>query len=176
MGWQWHQLDHMQIICILLQRDNHASTWSLNFLQAVCSSWRPNNSVKALKANYAMKYSVTKRQHSRPNPMKPYQICQSVACVASPWTHCHMGTGNCQTRTMHNSQLPVTTRKYFPSCIHCSEDHRMFAENQQYKYWHFAVAPTDGAESSVMYHWACSRSFWRWTFRVSQLHWFWENL
>jgi len=29
MGWQWHQLDHMQIICDLLQTDNHASTSSL---------------------------------------------------------------------------------------------------------------------------------------------------
>jgi len=26
MGWQWHQQDHMQIICILLQTDNHAGT------------------------------------------------------------------------------------------------------------------------------------------------------
>jgi len=26
MGWQWHQQDHMQIICALLQKDNHAST------------------------------------------------------------------------------------------------------------------------------------------------------
>ena len=25
-GWQWHQLDHMQIICISLQTDNHVST------------------------------------------------------------------------------------------------------------------------------------------------------
>jgi len=32
MGWQWHQLDHMQI-----------STSSLNFLQARCSFWRPTN-------------------------------------------------------------------------------------------------------------------------------------
>jgi len=41
MGWQWHQLDHnnhMQIICILLQTDNHGNTSSLNFLQAGCSS------------------------------------------------------------------------------------------------------------------------------------------
>jgi len=28
-GWQWHQLDHMQIICISLQTVNHASTSSL---------------------------------------------------------------------------------------------------------------------------------------------------
>jgi len=31
MGRQWHQLDHMQIICTLLQTDNHASTSSLIF-------------------------------------------------------------------------------------------------------------------------------------------------
>ena len=31
-GWQWHQLNHMQVICIMLQTDNHDSTSSLNFL------------------------------------------------------------------------------------------------------------------------------------------------
>ena len=28
-GWQWHQLDHMQIICTLLQTNNNASTYWL---------------------------------------------------------------------------------------------------------------------------------------------------
>jgi len=46
---QWHQLDHMQTICTLLQTDNHINNSSLNFLQAGCTSWRPTNSVKALK-------------------------------------------------------------------------------------------------------------------------------
>jgi len=27
-GWQWHQLDHMKIICTSLQTDNHSSTSS----------------------------------------------------------------------------------------------------------------------------------------------------
>jgi len=31
MGWQWHRLDHMQIICASLETDNHASTSSLSF-------------------------------------------------------------------------------------------------------------------------------------------------
>jgi len=31
MGWQWHQLDHMQIISISLQTDNHTSTLPLSF-------------------------------------------------------------------------------------------------------------------------------------------------
>jgi len=36
--WQWQQLDHMQIICSLLQTDKHTSTSSLDFLKAGCSS------------------------------------------------------------------------------------------------------------------------------------------
>ena len=44
MGSQWYQLDRMQSICATLQTDNHASTSSLNFLQARFSS------CKALKA------------------------------------------------------------------------------------------------------------------------------
>jgi len=47
MGWQWHQLDHMQIICTSLQTDNHASTSPLRFLQAGCPSCHETNSVKA---------------------------------------------------------------------------------------------------------------------------------
>jgi len=31
MGWQWHQLDHMQIICTSLQTDSRASTSPLIF-------------------------------------------------------------------------------------------------------------------------------------------------
>jgi len=47
--WQWHQLGNMQV-CTLLQIDNHTSTPPLSFLQAVCPSCHPTNSVKALKA------------------------------------------------------------------------------------------------------------------------------
>jgi len=31
LGWQWHQLDHMQTICTSPQTDNHTNTSSLNF-------------------------------------------------------------------------------------------------------------------------------------------------
>ena len=54
MGWQWHQLDHMQIICTSLQTDNHASK-TTQFLQAGCPSCHPVNSVKALKARTVCK-------------------------------------------------------------------------------------------------------------------------
>jgi len=42
--WQWHQLGHMQV-CTSLQRDKHASTPPLSFLQAGCPSCRPTNRV-----------------------------------------------------------------------------------------------------------------------------------
>jgi len=48
--WQWHQLGHVQV-CTSLQKDNHASTPPLSFLQAGCPSCRPTNSIKALKAH-----------------------------------------------------------------------------------------------------------------------------
>jgi len=31
IGWQWYQLNHMQIICTSLQMDNYASTSSFSF-------------------------------------------------------------------------------------------------------------------------------------------------
>jgi len=47
MGWQWHQLDRMQIICTSLQTDNHAST-SHSVFMGRCPSCCPTNSVRAL--------------------------------------------------------------------------------------------------------------------------------
>jgi len=52
--WQWHQLGRMQV-CTSLQTDNHASTPPLSFLQAGCPSYRPTNSIKALKAPNSIK-------------------------------------------------------------------------------------------------------------------------
>jgi len=76
MGWQWHQLDHMQIICISLQTDNHTSTSSLNVLQAACSSWCPTNSVKALKAMiyHKTKQQIFKRSHQILNVSLHYPV------------------------------------------------------------------------------------------------------
>jgi len=40
--WQWHQLHHTQITCILLQTDNHASTSSLIFFTGQMLFLMPN--------------------------------------------------------------------------------------------------------------------------------------
>ena len=56
--WQWHQLGHMQV-CTSLQTDNHASNPPLSFLQVKCPSYRPTNSVKALKGHYQKCFGIT---------------------------------------------------------------------------------------------------------------------
>jgi len=57
MGWQWHQLDHMQIICMSLQTDNNASTSPLSFYRpdalpaaqpTASKHWRWDNTPKLL--------------------------------------------------------------------------------------------------------------------------------
>jgi len=35
MGWQWHQVDHMQFIRTSLQTNNHVSTSPLRFTDAL---------------------------------------------------------------------------------------------------------------------------------------------
>jgi len=42
IGWQWHQLDYIQIICTTLQTDNHASTSPLNFFTGRMPFLLPN--------------------------------------------------------------------------------------------------------------------------------------
>jgi len=58
-GWQWHQLDHMEIICTSLQTDNYASTSSLNCLQAKCSSLRQNSSLQTLKTSVVYRIQIS---------------------------------------------------------------------------------------------------------------------
>ena len=64
--WQWHQLGHVQV-CTSLQTDNHASTPPLSFSHAGCSSCRPTNSVKKLKAktcSSTLSYTLANNCHT----------------------------------------------------------------------------------------------------------------
>jgi len=53
--WQWHRLDHMQIVCTSLQTVIHASVTALNFLQAWCSS-DPNQQRQSTEGEHFFKY------------------------------------------------------------------------------------------------------------------------
>ena len=88
--WQWNPLGHMQV-CTLLQRDNHASTPPLSFLQARCPSCCPTNSVKALKAtqwfHINKQKSNTAKTHAMqlPLPHLPKLLHLSL-CQIPVWT------------------------------------------------------------------------------------------
>jgi len=58
MGWQWHQLYHLQIICTSLHTHNHAIS---QFLQTGCFSWRPTNSVKTLRTKHLISHYLEKQ-------------------------------------------------------------------------------------------------------------------
>ena len=105
-GWQWHQLDHTQVIFTSPQTNNHTSTASLKFLWAECSSCRPTNSVKALKANTAHKASLTylficpsviynnQRESDSTIGRTDRQICRTYTC--------HIDSDVLSTRTMQS--------------------------------------------------------------------------
>ena len=62
MGWQWHQLNHMQIICTSLQTDNHASTSSLNFYRTdALPDAKPTVSKHCTSASIPLSQVVRKR-------------------------------------------------------------------------------------------------------------------
>jgi len=76
MGWQWHQLDHMQIICTLLQTDHSI------FFQAGFSFWCPTNSVKARYLAYKWRcYNTT------------CIMLKTVCTVHATSAHCSVGFG-----------------------------------------------------------------------------------
>jgi len=51
MGWQWHQLNHMQIICTSLQTDNHASTPPLSFFTGRMPFLAPKQQCQGIEGN-----------------------------------------------------------------------------------------------------------------------------
>jgi len=51
MRRQWHQLDHMQIICTLLQADTNASTSSLIFFTGQTLFLTPNQQHQSTEGN-----------------------------------------------------------------------------------------------------------------------------
>jgi len=68
MGRQWHQLDHMQIICISLQTDNHASTSSLNFFTVWAVFLMPNQQCQSTEGT-GMTLTLSRKQQKYSNKL-----------------------------------------------------------------------------------------------------------
>jgi len=51
IGWQWQQLDYMQIICTSIQTDSHASISSLSFFTGRMLFLMPNQQCQSAEGN-----------------------------------------------------------------------------------------------------------------------------
>jgi len=102
MGRQWHQLDHMQIICTSLQTNNPAGTSSLNFFQAGCTSWCATNRVNALKES--KHWSWPSRFTTNP----PLAIDETVLFI-SGWMPYLMLNQQCQSTNAKNLVIFLPT-------------------------------------------------------------------
>ena len=59
MGWQWHQLDHILVICTSLQAHNHTSTSLLVFKARRHKHWRHISHLNKAKFHiYQLRWSV----------------------------------------------------------------------------------------------------------------------
>jgi len=122
-------------ICISLETDNHTSTPPLRFLQTVCPSCRPTNSIKALKAQL----TTTGNKINT----KTMQTSSSLSMIQAAWysdvpfgtrfTILRLPFNSTATQTSHITQI-----RCVPCCISfCSS--AGLATNDQY---HLPTGPT----------------------------------
>ena len=66
MGWQWHQLDHMQTICTSLQTDNHAIIMIMHYtnLQLLSTLYR--------QLSYPTQISAARHHYSTTSVSQPF--------------------------------------------------------------------------------------------------------
>ena len=76
--WQWHLLDHMQIICTSLQADNHPSTSSLIF-------YRPDALPDAQVPN--QQCQSTEGQSERKNDLNRGYMCNLLHAINCTRNH-----------------------------------------------------------------------------------------
>jgi len=87
MWWQWHHLDHMQMICTSLQTDNHASTPTLNLLQARCSSWCPTKCQSTEGSLYLHNFQSLCWEQYRAGDARPLTYSCSHGAMAASLTN-----------------------------------------------------------------------------------------
>jgi len=80
MRWQWHQLDHMQIVCTSLQTVNHASTSSLHFFTGRMLFLMPNQQYQSIKGKIV---AALQQKNCKKVKAFPYSI-PSVGPGADP--------------------------------------------------------------------------------------------
>jgi len=107
MGWHWHQLDHMQIICTSLQTDNHASSSPLSFYRPDALPAAQSTASKPEKSNYEFHRDFYRLWE----PCKNLELTQNPGIhlfVEKPVLTCfHKNPGIHLPVKIHNTLVPV---------------------------------------------------------------------
>jgi len=82
MGWQLHQLDHMQIICTSRQTDNHASTSSLVFTGQMLFL-TPNQQCQSTKGKKHWRRCLLKKYEDY--PLCPFNYLKRAKDIERRW-------------------------------------------------------------------------------------------
>ena len=102
-------------VCTLLQTDNHTSTLPLCFLQAGCTSCRPTNSVKALKAQHWRHiHSRTAHNRNSSNALKCWSA--HITATALHSQHC-VQLANNSNSSHYYTKTPILTASSRTTCI-----------------------------------------------------------
>jgi len=99
MEWQWHQLDHTQIICTSLQRGNHASTSSVNFLTGRMLFLTPNQQCQITKGELlagTIKHTIQPTLILDLNIMLTLESMNSSITMSKATAHCDAKSGSLQ--------------------------------------------------------------------------------
>jgi len=87
MGWQWHQLDHMQIICTSsLQTDNHASTLSVSFYKPDALPDAQPTASKHWRQRSRVDCGGCAPWADEAQDLRPMRYCSTSDCVTIPVT------------------------------------------------------------------------------------------
>jgi len=89
MGWQWHQLYDMQIICTSLQTDSHASTSPLSFYRPDALPAAQRTVSKHWRQKHILLQVVKVILHKATSPLQP-----DGSVVFTRWCQCALPWGH----------------------------------------------------------------------------------
>ena len=108
MGWQWHQLDHTQIICTSLQTDNHASKSPLPSFFTGRMPFLPPNQQHQSTEGTKNRYVFFLFRNNTDNITRWRKEHSKLTVEATTYAH--------QSHGRHNEWLVLTV------CVHCHPD------------------------------------------------------
>jgi len=159
MGWQWHQLDHMQFICTSLQTDNHTSVSSLNFFTGRMLFLMPNQqyqSTESVKLKQASTAIVATARNTMSTDRESYL---EGGAICTPYNTWYLRPMRVWPHTRHLHQI-----SYFEHLHHVTNsktDKKTYIKNWIAHIWHHLQCLQRGLITDLQTHTTSATSHWK---------------